>query len=344
MTTYTNAQQKVLDRINAASRGRNDYKVTKIETNEYNKDLWISVHNGEEHCVLSETFYLTVGPRGGVTITGCCVFRIGDAQERWDAEKVSCSLLNYTIFNGNAKIKFFGKRPTKAEAVAAKQAAEERLAAKAEAELVDAEKTAEKASEELTEVSTEVKPQLNEYYAVFTLSGELKLVEKLRDSHELEIEIYAYDLDDAKEQFKAHKKFLESEGLMDAEFEEEAEEEAEELTEVVAERTDDSGYNGWTNYETWKHNLEWVDGNQEYWEEMIPTLDGLDSEEWCIEWDTVIRRIAMGLEDEFQCHIDDNVEDSYAQSILRAYACDVNWYEIASHIVNDYKSNLEWAA
>lgn len=240
MTNYTNSQQKVLDRINAAERGRNDYSVKEVKTNDYNNDLWVVVHNGEEHPILSESFYLTVGPRGGVTITGVSSFRMGDAQERWDADQVSCDLFNYAVFNGRATVKQYDKRPTKAEAVAAKQAAEERLATKAEAEKADAENVAQEAAEELVEA----KPQLNEYYAVFTLSGELKLVEKLRDSHELEIEIYAYDLEGAKEQFKAHKKFLESEGLMDSEVEDDAEE-ADEVVEVQAERTEERhGYNG----------------------------------------------------------------------------------------------------
>lgn len=55
---------------------------------------------------------------------------------------------------------------------------------------------------------------LNEYFAVFTLNGNLKLVEKLLDSHELEMELYAKNLDEAKVLFKAHKKFLKAEGLI----------------------------------------------------------------------------------------------------------------------------------
>lgn len=55
---------------------------------------------------------------------------------------------------------------------------------------------------------------MTEYYAVFTLTGNLKLVTEVLDSHELEIEFYAQSLADAKAQFAAHKKFLKSEGLI----------------------------------------------------------------------------------------------------------------------------------
>lgn len=55
---------------------------------------------------------------------------------------------------------------------------------------------------------------MKEYYVVFTLEGNLKLVDQLRDSHELEIELYAESLADAKKQFTEHKKFLKSEGLI----------------------------------------------------------------------------------------------------------------------------------
>lgn len=55
---------------------------------------------------------------------------------------------------------------------------------------------------------------MKEFYVVFTLGGNLKLVDKLLDSHELEIELYANTLDEAKALFKEHKKFLKAEGLL----------------------------------------------------------------------------------------------------------------------------------
>lgn len=97
-------------------------------------------------------------------------------------------------------------------------------------------------------------------------------------------------------------------------------------------------YNGWTNYATWNHNLTCVDGNQEYWEEMIPTLEGLDPEEYTINWDTVIEKIAMGLEDEFDCMVDE-VDNHYFRSVLHNTGSEINWFEIAEHIVEDYKAN-----
>lgn len=320
MTNYTKAQQSVLNRINASEDLGNKYSVKTVEKSEYSNELHVSVSNGRDHALLAETYYLNIGPRGGVRITGVSALFTGEnAQERWDHEKTLCSLFNYAVFNGNATVKFYGKRPTLAEALARKQAAEERLKAKAVPTHQEAEKDAQEASEELT--ATPTKPQLNEYYIVFTLSGELKLVEKLRDSHELELEVYAYDLEGAREQFKAHKAFLKSEDLLVGEScdddEEEAEEIAEELPEASAEnithvgqevmvdgkyvgtveeikvrqggiivacvkyqfnaypsfrfitlgekaqaeeKVEDTSHNGWTNYETWRVQVEWMDG------------------------------------------------------------------------------------
>ena len=62
--------------------------------------------------------------------------------------------------------------------------------------------------------STKGATMLNEYFAVFTLNGNFKLVENLLDSHELEIVFYCKSLEEAKAEFKAHKKFLKAEGLL----------------------------------------------------------------------------------------------------------------------------------
>lgn len=96
----------------------------------------------------------------------------------------------------------------------------------------------------------------------------------------------------------------------------------------------DTTYNGWSNFETWRHNLEFV--NHESWAEMIPTLEGLDENQYVINWDTVIDNIAMGLEDELDCYIDE-MEDRYAMTVVRSAASEINFKEIAENIVADYK-------
>ena len=71
-------------------------------------------------------------------------------------------------------------------------------------------------------------------------------------------------------------------------------------------------YNGWTNYATWRINLEIFDGYEPEYE-----MSAQDCEQFAEE---VI----------FQ-NSSDTLSDSYA----RAFISDVNWHEIAEHL-NEY--------
>ena len=82
-------------------------------------------------------------------------------------------------------------------------------------------------------------------------------------------------------------------------------------------------YNGWTNYETWKVNLELVDSESlaEMLEDYKPDFMGfVDMVKQYVE------EIAyLGAE-----------ENSFAESAVHAFLSDVNWYEIAEHIQEAY--------
>jgi hypothetical protein len=83
----------------------------------------------------------------------------------------------------------------------------------------------------------------------------------------------------------------------------------------------DTTYNGWTNYATWRVNLEMVDGSdwhtriddecQAY--ELAPML-----KEWAEEW------------------IEESSGEGFARDYALAFLSDVNWYEIALHLIADY--------
>ena len=89
----------------------------------------------------------------------------------------------------------------------------------------------------------------------------------------------------------------------------------------------DNTYNGWTNYATWRVNLELLDG---------VTLEefGIDDVEGAKCTDV------HELADALQSRCEEYVEESSGKGIARDYALaflsDVNWYEIAEHIVEDY--------
>ena len=72
----------------------------------------------------------------------------------------------------------------------------------------------------------------------------------------------------------------------------------------------DNKYNGWTNYATWRVNLEIFDGME---------FDHYPSDE---ELHELAEEIAF-----MDCN-----PDSLGASYARAFLCDVNWSEIASHL------------
>jgi hypothetical protein len=85
----------------------------------------------------------------------------------------------------------------------------------------------------------------------------------------------------------------------------------------------DTKYNGWTNYATWRINLEIFDGfnPKDYFED----ADG----NWTDELAENIRQYAL---DVVCPEADGSLQVSYAY----AFMSEVNWHEIAEHLINDY--------
>lgn len=98
----------------------------------------------------------------------------------------------------------------------------------------------------------------------------------------------------------------------------------------------DTTYNGWTNYATWRVNLEIFDGID------IGDFDGVDDAEPDIGY------ISNQLQEyaEEVVFLDSNIGGKTPSSLMedyaRAFLQDVNWYEIAKHLVDDYiNENLQ---
>jgi len=74
-------------------------------------------------------------------------------------------------------------------------------------------------------------------------------------------------------------------------------------------------YNGWTNYATWRINLELFDGSDDSW-----TADS--AKEW----------------------VEEIIESTTTEGVARDYAMafidEVNWTEIASHYIAEEESEL----
>jgi hypothetical protein len=87
----------------------------------------------------------------------------------------------------------------------------------------------------------------------------------------------------------------------------------------------DSRYNGWTNYATWRVNLEMFDGfdPREYWS-------------GAVNWD------AYDLGDFLKGYAEELIDQTSSEGIARDYALaflqDVNWREIAEHMLDEIRA------
>jgi len=90
----------------------------------------------------------------------------------------------------------------------------------------------------------------------------------------------------------------------------------------------DKTYNGWTNYATWRVNLEIFDDADKA-ELFDLTLDA---------WD-----LGHVLQDYVEGHIYEagGGEGNIAVDYALAFLSDVNWYEIAKHMIDDAKAEGE---
>ena len=87
-------------------------------------------------------------------------------------------------------------------------------------------------------------------------------------------------------------------------------------------------YNGWTNYETWRTALEYVD--DDYYADM--DFSDCDDLADCIR-DTVTEFVFNDSPDERSSQ---TAFESLASSLVHQFFSAVNWYEIAEHIAESY--------
>jgi dTDP-4-dehydrorhamnose reductase len=88
----------------------------------------------------------------------------------------------------------------------------------------------------------------------------------------------------------------------------------------------DKTYNGWTNYATWRVNLEIFDDFRVMDEELMDDVYGL----------------GQYLRETAEVYIEDtSTEDGLARDYAMAFLSDVNWYEIAKHMIDDAKAEAE---
>lgn len=94
----------------------------------------------------------------------------------------------------------------------------------------------------------------------------------------------------------------------------------------------DKTYNGWTNYATWRINLEIFDGFdlEEYFQLSLKECD--------------LSAIPNNLKEYaeeiiFECGYNERAPSSLMEDYARAFLQEVNWHEIAKHLIADYAEN-----
>jgi hypothetical protein len=100
--------------------------------------------------------------------------------------------------------------------------------------------------------------------------------------------------------------------------------------------SNDTTYNGWSNYATWRVNLEVFDGLDI--SEFSGIEDKVDPELICVH------TLAEALQERAEYYIfdceghryDERAPSSLMEDYARAFLSEVNWQEIAQHYVNDW--------
>jgi hypothetical protein len=88
-------------------------------------------------------------------------------------------------------------------------------------------------------------------------------------------------------------------------------------------------YDGWTNYETWRVNLE--------------MFDSMTVLEFCGKGSVVVSELAEGIKSYAEEMIEAGSQPGYARSYAFAFLSDVNWTQIASRMLDDFEEGQEAA-
>jgi hypothetical protein len=86
----------------------------------------------------------------------------------------------------------------------------------------------------------------------------------------------------------------------------------------------DTSYNGWANYATWRVQLEIFDNIS------AGDFNGMDDEE------PDAYQLAQDMQERAEYYIECSSEAGLARDYAMAFLSDVNWRELAEHMIEDY--------
>lgn len=98
--------------------------------------------------------------------------------------------------------------------------------------------------------------------------------------------------------------------------------------------TTDNKYNGWTNYATWRIQLEVFDGVEpEHFDlEEGEAMTLVDVYELSEAMQSYAEEVIFS-----ECRYDERRPSSLVEDYARAFLQEVNWYELATHFVDNFK-------
>ena len=88
---------------------------------------------------------------------------------------------------------------------------------------------------------------------------------------------------------------------------------------------ENSNYNGWTNYATWRVNLEMIDGMENY---MAESLDGSHKD---------VYEKSLHIKDYVEGQIAYECENQLTIDYALAFLSEVDWYQIADRLLERYE-------
>jgi hypothetical protein len=92
------------------------------------------------------------------------------------------------------------------------------------------------------------------------------------------------------------------------------------------------GYNGWSNYETWRINLEMLDG-------MTPEDFGIDLSDDFANETHMVEALSEAVEGHVGYIIEEQAE-GFALDLANSFLARVDWAEIAEHMIEDAIAEL----
>jgi len=92
----------------------------------------------------------------------------------------------------------------------------------------------------------------------------------------------------------------------------------------------DGTYNGWSNYETWRVNMEFFDG-------MTPENFGYDKHMLDTDDYTNVEKFA-GVLEMYVCDLVETQSSGFTLDLAHSFLARVDWEEIAEHMIYDYNN------